>query len=213
MSDDKKYSVQRKPNREIFDKNEIYELLDSEFVAHVGFIDLDNGSPFVIPLGFVRDGDRVLLHGSTGSRLFMQMAKGIELCITVTRINSLISARTPAHCSMNYESVMIFGIAKVLNDDAKTEAMKQLSNKLIPGVWDYARLPNSKDYAGTLIVEVPLDRVTAKSRKGVPVDEDEDMKLNIWAGTIPIERKLGAPITAEDSLVKEVPDHILNRGK
>jgi len=114
---------------------------------------------------------------------------------------------------MNYESVMIFGIAKVLNDDAKTEAMKQLSNKLIPGVWDYARLPNSKDYAGTLIVEVPLDRVTAKSRKGGPVDEDEDMKLNIWAGTIPIERKLGAPITAEDSLVKEVPDHILNRRK
>jgi nitroimidazol reductase NimA-like FMN-containing flavoprotein (pyridoxamine 5'-phosphate oxidase superfamily) len=123
MSIDKKYSVQRKPQRELFDRDEINQLLDSEFVAHVGFSDLDTGMPFVIPLGFVRDGDRVLLHGSTGSRLFMQMAKGIELCITVTRINSLISARTPAHCSMNYESVMIFGIAKVLNDDAKTVAM------------------------------------------------------------------------------------------
>jgi nitroimidazol reductase NimA-like FMN-containing flavoprotein (pyridoxamine 5'-phosphate oxidase superfamily) len=142
----------------------------------------------------------------------MQLAKGVEICVTVTRINSLVSARTPAHCSMNYESVMIFGKATVLEDDAKTEAMKQLSNKLIPGVWEYTRLPNAKDYAGTLIVEIPLDKVTAKSRKGGPIDEEEDMSLNIWAGVIPIERKLGTPITSDDSVVKEIPDHILNRG-
>ena len=211
MSDDKKYSVQRKPQREIFDKEEVHALLDSEFVAHVGFADLDTGMPFVIPLGFVRDGDRILLHGSTGSRLFMQMSQGMEICVTVTRINALVSARTPAVSSMNYESVMIFGKVKVLRDDEKIEAMKQLSNKLIPGIWDYAVLPSAKDYAGTVIVELALDKVTAKSRKGGPVDSPEHVALDIWAGTIPIERKLGIPITAHDSAVKEVPDHIKNR--
>jgi nitroimidazol reductase NimA-like FMN-containing flavoprotein (pyridoxamine 5'-phosphate oxidase superfamily) len=70
MRDDKKYSVQRKPQREIFDKEEVHALLDSEFVAHVGFADLDTGMPFVIPLGFVRDRDRILLHGSTGCLLY-----------------------------------------------------------------------------------------------------------------------------------------------
>ena len=211
MSSEKKYSVQRKPQREIFDRSKIFELLDSEFVAHVGFTDLDNGKNFVIPLGFVRDGERILLHGSTGSRLFMQLSRGIEICVTVTRINALVSARTPVHCSMNYDSVMIFGNAKVLEDEEKTHAMKQLSNKLIPGVWEYARLPNSKDYAGTLIVEVPLDKVTAKSRSGGPVDEDDDMDLEIWAGIIPIERKLGSPITSPDSRVSKIPSHIMNR--
>jgi len=211
VSEDKKYSVQRKPQRELFDRDEINRLLDSEFVAHVGFSDLDTGMPFVIPLGFVRDGNRVLLHGSTGSRLFMQMAQGIDICVTVTRINALVSARTPAVSSMNYESVMIFGKPKVLQDDAKIEAMKQLSNKLIPGIWDYAVLPSAKDYAGTIIVELPLDKVTAKSRKGGPVDSPEHVALDIWAGTIPIERRLGTPITSEDSRVTTVPDHIKNR--
>jgi nitroimidazol reductase NimA-like FMN-containing flavoprotein (pyridoxamine 5'-phosphate oxidase superfamily) len=211
MSQDKKYSVQRKPQRELFDRNEINSLLDSEFVAHVGFADLDTGMPFVIPLGFVRDGDRILLHGSTGSRLFMQLAQGLEICVTVTRINALVSARTPAVSSMNYESVMIFGKTTVLHEDAKLEAMKQLSNKLIPGIWDYAALPSTKDFAGTIIVELPLDKVTAKSRKGGPIDSPEHIALDIWAGTIPIERKLGAPITSEDSRVTAIPDHIKNR--
>jgi len=211
MSDDKKYSVQRKPQREIFDREEINQLLDSEFVAHVGFADLDTGMPFVIPLGFVRDGDRVLLHGSTGSRLFMQLAKGMEICVTVTRINALVSARTPAVSSMNYESVMIFGKAKVLREDEKIEAMKQLSNKLIPGIWEYALPATDKDFAGTIIVELGLDKVTAKSRKGGPVDSPANIESSIWAGTIPIERKLGTPITSHDSKVTTVPDHILNR--
>ena len=211
MSDDKKYSVQRKPQREFFEKEEIYKLLDSEFVAHVGFSDLDTGMPFVIPLGFVRDGDRVLLHGSTGSRLFMQLAKGLEICVTVTRINALVSARTPAVSSMNYESVMIFGKTKVLRDEDKIEAMKQLSNKLIPGIWEYALPSTDKDFAGTIIVELVLDKVTAKSRKGGPVDSPENIALDIWAGIIPIERKLGTPITSEDSRVTIIPDHIKNR--
>lgn len=211
MSEDKKYSVQRKPQREFFEKEEIYKLLDSEFVAHVGFADLDSGMPFVIPLGFVRDGNRVLLHGSTGSRLFMQLSKGMEICVTVTRINALVSARTPAVSSMNYESVMIFGKTKVLRDEEKIEAMKQLSNKLIPGIWEYALPATDKDFAGTIIVELGLDKVTAKSRKGGPVDSPENVESDIWAGTIPIERKLGTPITSEDSKITVVPDHILNR--
>ena len=211
MSDDKKYSVQRKPQREIFDREEINQLLDSEFVAHVGFADLDTGMPFVIPLGFVRDGNRVLLHGSTGSRLFMQLAKGLEICVTVTRINALVSARTPAVSSMNYESVMIFGKTNVLHDDEKIDAMKQLSNKLIPGIWEYALPATDKDFAGTIIVELGLDKVTAKSRKGGPIDSPENIESEIWAGTIPIERTLGTPITSHDSKITVVPDHILNR--
>ena len=141
----------------------------------------------------------------------MQLAKGLEICVTVTRINALVSARTPAVSSMNYESVMIFGKTKVLRDEDKIEAMKQLSNKLIPGIWEYALPSTDKDFAGAIIVELGLDKVTAKSRKGGPVDSPENIESHIWAGIIPIERKLGTPITSEDSRVTTVPDHIRNR--
>jgi len=98
-----------------------------------------------------------------------------------------------------------------LHDDEKIDAMKQLSNKLIPGIWEYALPATDKDFAGTIIVELGLDKVTAKSRKGGPIDSPENIESEIWAGTIPIERTLGTPITSHDSKITVVPDHILNR--
>ena len=95
----------------------INSLLDSQYVAHVGFIDPEINSPFVIPMGFARDENRILLHGSTGSRMMMAIAKGIDLCVTVTQLNAIVVARTAFNSSMNYESVMIFGKALVLKEE------------------------------------------------------------------------------------------------
>ena len=59
--------VQRLPVRGSHDRAVIDAILDEGIVAHVGFV--HEGSPFVIPMGYARDGDRVLLHGSSASRL------------------------------------------------------------------------------------------------------------------------------------------------
>ena len=123
MSDDKKFHVARHDERELFDRNAINRLLDNQYVAHVGFIDQDNGLPFVIPMGFARDNDRILLHGSTGSRMMRQIAQGIDLCVTVTQLNAIVVARSSFNSSMNYESVMVFGVARVLEDSEKDIAL------------------------------------------------------------------------------------------
>ena len=79
MSTDPKHNVKRHSERQIHEQSEVYKVLDNQYVAHVGFIDPDTQSPYVIPMGFARDNDRVLLHGSTGSRIMMLMAKGVDL--------------------------------------------------------------------------------------------------------------------------------------
>ena len=99
MSDDKKFHVQRKDQREVFDRDAVNKLLDSEYVAHVGFIDQDINQPFVIPMGYARDNDRILIHGSTGSRMMMQIAQGIDLCVTVTKLNAIVAARSAFNSS------------------------------------------------------------------------------------------------------------------
>ncbi len=210
MSEDKKFHVARHDEREVFDRDAINRLLDNQYVAHVGFIDQDNGLPFVIPMGFARDNNRILLHGSTGSRMMRQIAQGIDLCVTVTQLNAIVVARSSFNSSMNYESVMVFGKARVLEADEKDIALEQITEKLVPGLWNYGRPLVSKEIAATMIVELSLDKISAKSREGDPSDDEEDLALPIWAGLLPIETKLGTPITAANASAIAVPSHIAN---
>jgi len=203
-----KYHVKRHDDREVFDREQINALLDSEYVAHVGFIDNDVNEPFVIPMAFARDNDRILLHGSTGSRLMMKIAAGAQLCITVTKLNAIVVAKSAFNSSMNYESVMIFGKAKLLQDEEKMAAMTAITDVLVPGMSSYARALKPKEVAGTMIVEVPLTKFSAKSRTGGVIDEPEDKDLPIWSGLIPLTTHRGEPVTAEDSFGIAVPPHI-----
>ena len=155
MSTDPKHNVKRHSERQFHEQNEINKVLDNQYVAHVGFIDPDTESPYVIPMGFARDIDRILLHGSTGSRIMMLMAKGVDLCLTVTQLNAIVVARSAFNSSMNYESVMIFGKARVLQEDEKDLALERITEKLIPGMWAYGRALTKKESAATIIVEVP----------------------------------------------------------
>ena len=212
MSNDKHYHVQRLSDREFSERDAINEFLDNEFLAHVGFVEKTTNEPFVIPMGYARDGDRILLHGSTGSRMMMQIAAGAQLCVTITQVNGLIAARSTFNSSINYQSVMIFGTATVLKDEEKMKALEVISNGLIPGSWDYTRPITSKETAATMIVALSLEKISAKQRTGNSHDEDEDMNLPLWAGIIPVERTFGTPIPADYSTDIPVPAHVLNRG-
>lgn len=205
---DSKYHVKRHDDREIFDRDAVDKLLDSEYVAHVGFIDSDINEPFVIPMAYARDNDRILLHGSTGSRLMMQLAKGAQMCVTVTKLNALIVAKSAFNSSMNYESVMIFGVGKRLEDEEKLEAMDRVTEALIPGMVGYARPTTAKEAAGTMIIELPIEKYSLKSRTGGVMDEPEDKALPIWSGVIPLGRVYGHAETAPDSAGVELPPHI-----
>lgn len=201
--------INRKPNRKVEDYPEIYAILDEGLVAHVGFIDPDSKEPVVIPVAYGRDGDRILFHGSTGSRMFMALKAGAQICATVTLIDGIVSARSPFNSSMNYRSVMAFGVGKVLEGEEKIKALYAVSERLIPGLWDAGREQTAKEYAQTMMVELKLDDVTAKKRSGEANDPD-DASLPIWAGVIPVEMKFGEPITNQDSKHIEVPDYIIN---
>ena len=213
MSNEKHYHVQRLSDREFDDRDAINEFLDSEFLAHVGFVENSTNEPFVIPMGYARDGDRILLHGSTGSRMMMQIAQGAQICVTITQVNALIAARSTFNSSINYQSVMIFGVATVLKDEEKMKALEVISNGLIPGSWDYTRPITPKETAATMIVSLSLEKISAKQRTGSSHDEEEDLNLPLWAGVIPVERTFGTPIAADYASQYPVPDHILNRGK
>jgi nitroimidazol reductase NimA-like FMN-containing flavoprotein (pyridoxamine 5'-phosphate oxidase superfamily) len=197
----------RKPHRGVSDSAEIYAILDEGLVAHLGFTDPQSNQPVVIPVAYGRDGDRILFHGSTGSRMFMALKQGVPICATITLLDGIVVARSPFNSSMNYRSVIAFGRAKVLEGEEKIEALYKVSERLIPGLWQAGRQQSSKEFAQTMIVELKLEDVTAKKRTG-DAEDSEDAHLPIWAGVIPIETRFGEPITNEDAKDRPIPDYI-----
>ncbi|MFM8621597.1 MAG: pyridoxamine 5'-phosphate oxidase family protein [Candidatus Nanopelagicaceae bacterium] len=209
MPNDLKREIKRKPNRVVEDRLGAYQILDEGYVAHVGFVDPDSSETVVIPAGYVRDKDRIILHGSTGSRFFMALKDGVQVCATVTLLDGLVSARSPFNSSMNYRSVMIFGKTKALEGEEKIAALKEVSEKLILGLWDAGREMTAKEFAQTMALELSLEDMTAKKRAAGALDV-ENADLPIWAGQIPFETKFGQPIPNEECVDLPLPDYIKN---
>lgn len=103
----KRTEVHRLPERGAYDGETVHAILDEGLICHVGFV--FEGSPFVIPTGYGRDGDRLLIHGSAASRMLRALSAGAEACITVTLVDGLVLARSAFHHSMNYRSVVVLG--------------------------------------------------------------------------------------------------------
>ena len=166
----------------------------------------------VIPTLHARDGDQILLHGATTSRLLRYAATGAPLCITVTLVDGLVLARSIFHHSINYRSAVLFGCGVLIEDEAaKLAALARFTEKLIPGRWDDARMPNAVELKATAVVAVTIESASAKIRTGPPKDDEEDYALSVWAGVLPLHQSVGEPLPDPAARTEiRVPDYIVN---
>ena len=183
----------REPDRAVYDRAAAYQILDEGFICHVGFA--VDGQPFVIPTGYGRVGDSLYIHGSAASRMLRRVDEGIAVCITVTLLDGLVLARSIFNHSMNYRSVVVLGTAHAVTDPTeKLEALRLLSEHILPGRWAESRQPNEKELKATSILRLPIEEFSAKVRKGPAIDDEEDYAFRTWAGVIPLTIVAGAPI-------------------
>jgi nitroimidazol reductase NimA-like FMN-containing flavoprotein (pyridoxamine 5'-phosphate oxidase superfamily) len=195
-------TLKRLPQRGIYDREIINQILDEAFVCHVGFVVDDQ--PFVIPTGYARSGDKLIIHGSQASRMLRMVGQGIQICVTVTLIDGLVLARSAFHHSMNYRSVVILGHATMIEDEQqKVAALRALSEHMIPGRWADVRAPNQKEIQQTTVLSLPISQASAKVRTGPPLDDEEDYGLPIWAGVIPL-KLIGESPLADPRLPKNL---------
>jgi nitroimidazol reductase NimA-like FMN-containing flavoprotein (pyridoxamine 5'-phosphate oxidase superfamily) len=201
-------TLKRLPLRGSYDREVVHRILDEGFICHVGFA--VDGQPFVIPTGYARDGDTLYLHGSAASRMLRSLAGGIPVCVTVTLIDGLALARSAFHHSINYRSVVILGVAELVEDEQeKMAALKAFTEHVIPGRWDAVREPNEQELKGTSVLRLPLVEVSAKIRTGPPKDDEEDYAIPVWAGELPLRIVTGTPVPDPQLAVGiALPDHV-----
>jgi nitroimidazol reductase NimA-like FMN-containing flavoprotein (pyridoxamine 5'-phosphate oxidase superfamily) len=200
-------TVRRLPARAGYDRATAYAILDEALIAHVGLADGDQ--PFVIPMMFARSGDAIVLHGSPVSRLLRSMKTGLPVCVTVTHIDGLVLARSAFHHSMNYRSVVVLGVATVVEDlERKAELLDALVEHLVPGRTADARRPSTKELLATIVLTLPIEEASVKVRTGPPLDDEDDLELPVWAGVLPLRLAPGMPVADGDTKGATVPAYL-----
>jgi nitroimidazol reductase NimA-like FMN-containing flavoprotein (pyridoxamine 5'-phosphate oxidase superfamily) len=192
----------RLAKRAHYDKETIYSVLDEALYCTVSYVADDK--PFSIPTAFVRYENKLYIHGSVGSHFIWELEKGKPACISVTLIDALVLAKSAFHHSVNYRSVILFAQAEKIEDsEKKIEVFKWLTNKIVPGSWDYLRPIKENEVKKTTILAFDIEEASAKVRTGLPNDDEEDKPLPIWSGLIPIETTRRDPVA--DDLSKNIP--------
>ncbi len=184
--------VKRAHERGHYDRETVFAILDAGLMCHVGYV--IDGQPYVTPTAYWREGERVYWHGSSASRMLRQMKNRPRVCFTVALMDGLVLARSGFHTSVNYRSVMAFGEAEVIEGEAaKLARLEAMLERIVPGRWPELRAPTSQEVKATTVVSLKLEEVVAKIRRGPPIDDDEDMDLDVWAGVVSLTTAIGAP--------------------
>ena len=192
----------RLAKRAHYDKETIYSILDEALYCTISYVADDK--PFSIPTAFVRYENKIYIHGSVGSHFIWELEKGKPACISITLIDALVVAKSAFHHSVNYRSVILFAQAEKIEDpEKKTEAFKWLTNKIVPGSWDYLRPIKENEVRKTTVLAFDIEEASAKVRTGLPNDDEEDKSLPIWSGLIPIDASRRDPVA--DDLSKNIP--------
>ncbi|AOR35572.1 hypothetical protein BFF78_34890 [Streptomyces fodineus] len=204
----------RSMDRSSYDKELVHAILDEGYVCHLGFV--RDGAPVVLPTLYGRVGERLYVHGSTGSRPLRMSGEtdpGLPVCLTVTHVDGLVLARSAFHHSINYRSVVVHGIARQVTDpEERRMALDALVNHVVPGRAADSRPANKKELAATAVIRLDLDEVSAKLRTGDANDDPEDLALPHWAGVLPLQKGYGAPVPNADLAPGvELPDYLKAR--
>jgi nitroimidazol reductase NimA-like FMN-containing flavoprotein (pyridoxamine 5'-phosphate oxidase superfamily) len=183
-----------------YERATVHRILDAGLIAQVGFV--QHGSAVVVPMIYGRENDTLYLHGAKKARVIRLLEQNDEACVNVTLVDGLVLARSAFNSSFRYRSVTVFGTPRLIEPtEDKIRAMRVISEHSMPGRWDELRDPLSKEVKMTGVIALDITAASAKESASMPEDEDDDYKIPVWAGVVPLEAKFGS-LVDDDRLLE-----------
>lgn len=147
----------RRKDREIKDRNEIDQIIQSTQICRLGLS--DHGQPYVVPLNFGYDGKAVYFHSASSGRKLQILAQNRRVCLEFEGDYELLPANEACSFSAHYESVIAFGEAELLTEpDAKKHAYDIIMAHYAEPPFKY----NPKSIENSVVIRVALDTVSGK---------------------------------------------------
>jgi uncharacterized protein len=198
--------IRRIPELANYDRAALYNIIDESYVCHIAFH--DGESTHCIPTACWREGDFLYIHGSNGGRLTKMLLGRRQVSIAITHVDGLVLAKSAFSHTMNYRSAIIYGAFEILEGrEQKLAAMDVFMDKIAAGRKHDARPGNDKELAATSVLRISLVEAACKISNTNPVDKEEDLKLPVWTGVLPMSVKRGEPIHADNGAIP-TPDYV-----
>jgi uncharacterized protein len=200
--------AKRMRERATYDAAAVYELLDSALICHIAYV--VDGQSYCTPTVFWRRDNNVYWHGSVGSRMVREQIKHIDICLTVTFLDSIVLTRGAFFHAVNYRSAMLFGRASLIDDPAEKEfEIQQLIENFLPGRYPNLVPPTEGEARQAAFLKMPIDEASAKIRAYPASHEPAEYRNHpVWAGEIPLQTRIGRATACEflDAKISSGPD-------
>lgn len=193
----------RMPELMSSDRSDLDTLLDKTVLAHIAFVSGD-GTPALFPTMAARWGDRILVHGSTGSTWMRQVAAGIPVAVSLAVIDGIVVARSAYESSLLYSSAVLFGSFAPVAAEEKEAALEVFTNRLLPGRAGEVRHSTARELAATMLLAMPIGEWSLRGNDGWPDDPQSDISGPAWAGHIRFTPP-GVTVTAAPDLRAGIP--------
>ena len=155
--------MMRRKDREITDKQAIYDIIKKCDVCRVAFF--DQTFPYIIPLNFgatfENDVFTFYFHGANIGKKIELLQKNNAVAFELDCSHQLIEGETSCDFSMAYESVCGNGFLEMLKEEQKEQAlsviMRHYTDKPVSFQPEMIKL--------TTVLQLTVNEITAKSRK------------------------------------------------
>lgn len=191
-------AVSRLAERQSTERDQLDHLLDSTPLVTVAFV--RDGRPVALPIGAVRIGDELVIHGSTGSPWLRALADGAQVSVCAAVLDGVVVARSGFESSFRYRSAVLFGAFARVDDDDRVGYLQALTDTFIPGRSAELRASTRRELAATMVLALPIEagNWSLKISDGWPEDPEEDVAAGGWAGVVPVAMHYGPPAPAPD---------------
>ena len=158
----------RRKDREVVDEEWISGFLERAPQGVVATSDVHQ--PYLNPNLFVFDKSRkaIYLHTARGGRTRTNIEKNPSVCFCVSEMGRLLPADVALEFSVEYASVIVFGSACIIADQAEAEyALQMLLDKYFPHLvpdQDYRSI-TKEELNRTAVFKISIEEWSAKKKK------------------------------------------------
>ena len=190
--------IRRLPERAQHERAQLYAVLDGLWVATLSVAVGDVAQS--VPILYGRDGDSIVLHGSTGAGTLRLLAAGRPATLCVSAIDGFVYAESLFDSSANYRSAVVTGRVEVLSGAEADTALLALSERIMPGRAAEVRPSTRKELAATVVLRMPIldGSFTVKVRGGGT--GEERVTDDTWSGVLPVHTVFGTPQPEADGI-------------
>ncbi|MGA3071195.1 MAG: pyridoxamine 5'-phosphate oxidase family protein [Terracidiphilus sp.] len=120
------------------------------------------GQPYITPLNYFYREGRIYFHSKLTGRKLDNLAQNSQVCFEVSEVAKIsVSNDRPCACSTRYTSVLAFGAARVVSDNAERTALLNLLVERYAAGKAFQPVEEQQS-AGCAVVEIRIDEISGK---------------------------------------------------